>query len=121
MTDEYAREPGLRDLLNNLRKADEESVAERTMQSIGEIEHKSDVIERFLQANDDCIRKLKIVEDAVACRLAWERHAVGLMVASSEPIKIEEAEVKVIDQDKVARIAQEIEAERHPFLKRIAG
>lgn len=117
--DDYAREPGLRELL---RRAEEESVNAMTLQSTQEVEHKTHVLRRFNDANAACIEELQRTEKAIQCRRAWERHAIGLMVASSEPI---EAEVEIRPaleaDDRIARIARDLHEEQHPVLSRIGG
>lgn len=118
MSDDYAREPGLKVLLNNLRKSDDEEFHVITERRTKEMEYRADVIRGFHAATADYIDQLRAVEEALQAKNDWERHAIGLLVATAEPIR--EAEVKMIDHDRVAKLAQEIEAERHPFLKRIA-
>jgi hypothetical protein len=116
--DDYSQQPGLRELL---RRAEEESVNAMTRQSTEEVEHKIDVLRRFNDANAACIEELKRAEEAIHCRKAWERHAIGLMVASSEPIEAD-VEIRHLDSDdRIARIAQEIHEEQHPVLSRVGG
>ena len=115
--DEYNAEHGLKDLL---RRDEELSVCHVTHESTREIEHKTGVLRHFNQANAECIEELKRAEKAIQCRKAWERHAVTLMEASSEP----QGTATVAGPEQLARIANELHEERHerhPFLKRIAS
>jgi hypothetical protein len=114
--DDYAREPGLRDLINNLRKGDEADFHVTTDQRVREIEYRTDVIRGFHQATADYIDQLRAVEDALHATREWENHAVGLLTATSQPIPLVEDK-----SGQYARIAQEIHEEQHPVLSRIGG
>jgi hypothetical protein len=117
--DDYSQQPGLRELL---RRAEEESVNAMTRQSTEEVEHKIHVLRRFNDANAACIEELQRTEKAIQCRRAWERHAIGLMVASADPIEADvEIRPALESDDRIARIARDIQEEQHPVLSRVGG
>jgi hypothetical protein len=112
--DDYSQQPGLRELLDNLRRSDTEDFHATTERRTREIEHRTDVIRGFHQAASDYIDQLRAVEDALHATREWESHAVGLLTATSQPIPLVEDK-----SGQYARIAQEIHEEQHPVLSRI--
>lgn len=120
----YDEAPGLKELLE---RAEDRTLTHVTSEGLREIERKTEVLQRFNQANSRCIEQMKISEDAIRCRRAWERHTITLMAASSDvPAQLEAEEplpriVQNHDQDAITRLANEIHEARHPILKRLSS
>jgi hypothetical protein len=130
MSDDYLYDeaPGLKELLE---RAEDRTLTHVTSEGLREIERKTEVLQRFNQANSRCIEQMKISEDAIRCRKAWERHTITLMAASSDT-QVQQLEAddphplpRIVqnhgpDQDAITRLANEIHEARHPIMKRLA-
>jgi hypothetical protein len=123
----YDEAPGLKELLE---RAEDRTLTHVTSEGLREIERKTEVLQRFNQANSRCIEQMKISEDAIRCRKAWERHTITLMAASSDTqvqqLEADDPLPRIVqnhgpDEDAISRLAHEINEVRHPFLKRLSS